>query len=79
VSEDVDMANEPRPGPEAPRRPRGWVSLYAVAFLLLVGAGVAFTASASGLLESARLQWTSTVLSALAIVVAIVSVVLPRR
>jgi hypothetical protein len=73
------MANGSRSGPEVPRPTRGWVSLYAIAFLLLVGAGVAFTASASGLLASARLQWTSTVLSALAIVVAIASVVLPRR
>jgi hypothetical protein len=78
VSEDADMANEPRADP-MPRRPRGWVSLYALSFLLLVGAGVTFAASARGLLASARLQWTSTVLSVLAIVVAIVSVVLPRR
>ena len=70
------MANEPRP---APRRPRGWVSLYAVAFLLLVGAGAAIAASAAGLLESTRLLWTSTALSGLAILVAIVSVALPRR
>ena len=63
----------------APRRPRGWVSLYAVAFLLLVGAGAAIAASAAGLLESTRLLWTSTALSALAILGAIVSVALPRR
>jgi hypothetical protein len=55
------------------------VSLYAVAFLLLVGAGVAIVASAAGLLVSTRLLWTSTVLSGLAIVTAIASVVLPRR
>jgi hypothetical protein len=55
------------------------VSLYAVAFVLLVGAGAAITLSAVGLLASTRLLWTSTVLSGLAIVVAIVSVVLPRR
>jgi hypothetical protein len=73
------MANGSRSDPEVPRPTRGWVSLYAIAFLLLVGAGVAFTAWASGLLASTRLQWTSTVLSALAIVVAIASVVLPRR
>jgi hypothetical protein len=78
VSEDVDVSNEPRSDP-MPRPPRGWVSLYALSFLLLVGAGVAFAASASGLLASSRLQWTSTALSALAIVVAIASVVLPRR
>jgi hypothetical protein len=55
------------------------VSLYAVAFLLLVGAGAAIAASAAGLLESTRLLWTSTALSALAILGAIVSVALPRR
>jgi len=60
-------------------RPRGWVSLYTVAFLLLLGAGAAIAASAAGLLESTRLLWTSTVLSGLAILVAIVSVALPRR
>jgi hypothetical protein len=76
VSEDVAMTTD-----EGPRRTRvrGWVSLYALAFGLLVGAGTAITLSAVGLLESTRLLWTSTVLSGLAIVVAIVSVVLPRR
>jgi predicted MFS family arabinose efflux permease len=61
------------------RRPRGWVSLYAVAFALLVGAGATIGASAVSLLESTRLLWASTVLSGLAIVMAIVSVLLPRR
>jgi hypothetical protein len=70
------MSNEPQP---VPRRPRGWVSLYAVAFLLLLGAGAAIAVSAAGLLESTRLLWTSTALSGLAILVAIVSVALPRR
>ena len=76
MSEDVPMSDEPRP---APHRPRGWVSLYAVAFLLLLGAGAAIAVSAAGLLESTRLLWTSTALSGLAILVAIVSVALPRR
>jgi hypothetical protein len=79
VSEDVGMPDDERSGPDVPRRARGWVSLYAVAFLLLVGAGVAIVASAAGLLVSTRLLWTSTVLSGLAIVTAIASVVLPRR
>jgi hypothetical protein len=79
VSEDVEMPDEPHSEPDVPRRPRGWVGLYAVAFVLLVGAGVAITASAEGLLASTRLLWTSTVLSSLAIVTAIVSVVFPRR
>jgi hypothetical protein len=55
------------------------VSVYALAFLLLVGAGAAMGASAVGFLTSTRLLWTSTVLSGLAILVAIVSVTLPRR
>ncbi|MDP9327657.1 MAG: hypothetical protein M3P10_05575 [Actinomycetota bacterium] len=50
-----------------------------MAFLLLAGAAVAFVASAAGLLESTRLLWTSTLLSGVAIVIATVSVVLPRR
>jgi hypothetical protein len=79
VSEDVGMPEDERSGPDARRRARGWVSLYAVAFLLLVGAGVAIVTSAAGLLVSTRLLWTSTVLSGLAIVTAIASVVLPRR
>ena len=77
MREDVRMRQDTRTSP--PSRPRGWVSLYAVAFVLLVGAGAAITLSAVGLLASTRLLWTSTVLSGLAIVVAIVSVVLPRR
>ena len=79
MSEDGQMSSEPVAGSQAPRRPRGWVSLYALAFLLLLGAGVAFGVSARGLLGSTRLLWGSTALSGLAIVVAIVSVVLPRR
>ena len=63
----------------ARRRPRGWVSLYAVAFVFLVGAGAAFASSAVGLLASTRLLWVSTALSGLAIVTAVVAVVLPRR
>jgi len=74
VSEDVAMESQP-----GGRRSRGWVSVYALAFLLLVGAGAAMTASAVGFLTSTRLLWTSTVLSGLAILVAIVSVTLPRR
>lgn len=78
LRESAGMTKDSQTSPDA-KRPRGWVSLYALAFLLLVGAGAAFAASAAGLLVSTRLQWTSTVLSALAIVVAIVSVTLPRR
>ena len=74
------MESRERTDPEgAGRRPRGWVSLYALAFVLLIGAGTAIAASAVSLLESTGLLWVSAALSVLAIVVAIVSVVLPRR
>ena len=76
------IVGEPRAETDAPHaggRSRGWVSLYALAFLLLLGAGAAIAASAAGLLESTRLLWTSTVLSGLATVAAIASVLLPRR
>jgi len=65
--------------PAAGRRVRGWASMYAVAFVLLVGAGAAMAAAAVSLLSSTRLLWVSAILSALAIVVAVVSVLLPRR
>ena len=74
---DPDQRTEPETVPDA-RRPRGWASLYALAFVVLVGAGAALTLAAVSLLESTRLLWVSTALSGLAIVLAIASVVLPR-
>jgi hypothetical protein len=59
--------------------PRGWVSLYAVGFVLLVLAGATLVSAALGFLESTRLLWISIGLSALAIVTAVVGVTLPRR
>jgi hypothetical protein len=86
VSEDVEVSDPletPIETPAAPsqdaKRPRGWVSLYALAFLLLVGAGAAMGASAVGLLASTRLLWTSAILSGGAILIAVLAVVLPRR
>jgi hypothetical protein len=64
---------------ERGRRPRGRVSLYAIAFVLMLSAGAALVASARGFLESTRLLWLSTALSGLAIVAAIAGLVLPRR
>jgi len=64
---------------EQPARIRGRVSLYAVAFVLLVGAGAALVASAVGFLASTRLLWVSTGLSAAAIGAALLGVLLPRR
>jgi hypothetical protein len=62
-----------------PTRQRGWVSLYAVAFGLMALAGGLFVASFLGRLESIRLLWASVWVSAAAIVLAVASVLAPRR
>jgi hypothetical protein len=49
--------------------------LYAIAFVLMIGAGIALVASIRGFLESTRLQWFSMALSVAAIVVAVITVV----
>lgn len=64
---------------EQPRPRRGWVSLYAVAFALLLVAGVVFAFATFGQLESLRLLRVSAWLSVAAIVAAVVSVVIPVR
>ena len=61
------------------RRRRGWLSLYAVAFGLMVAAAVAIAVSSLGSLRSIGLLWFSIVLSVLAIGLAIGSVLVPRR
>lgn len=58
---------------------RGWSSLYALSFGLLLAAGVALTVATLGSLNSLRLLRVSAGLSIAAIVVAVVSVVLLRR
>ncbi len=58
---------------------RGWVSLYAGAFVLLLASGVALAASSLGTLRSIGLLWMSALLSTAAIAVAVLSLVLPRR
>jgi hypothetical protein len=62
-----------------PGRKRGWVSLYAVAFVLMAVAGGLVVASFLGRLESIRLLWASAWISGAAIVVAAASVLVPRR
>lgn len=64
---------------EQPRPRRGWVSLYAVAFALLLAAGAVFAFATVGQLESLRLLRVSAGFSVAAIVAALASVVLPRR
>lgn len=58
---------------------RGWVSLYAAAFALMLVGGAFLVASALGRLGSIRLLWVSAWFSVAAIVVAVASVLLPRR
>jgi hypothetical protein len=60
-------------------RQRGWTSLYAVSFALLLAAGITLTVATLGSLNSLRLLRVSAGLSVAAIVIAVVSVVLPRR
>jgi hypothetical protein len=63
----------------APSRPRGWVSIYLVAFAMLLGAGLVLAIAARGFLASIGLLWLSIALSAGALVLAVVSAVLPPR
>ena len=58
---------------------RGWVQVYAIAFVLMAVAGGLFVVSFLGRLESIRLLWASAGVSVAAIVVAAVSVLAPRR
>ena len=63
----------------APDRPRGWMSLYLVSFALLTAGALCLAIAARGFLESIALLWTSIGLSAGALAMAVVSVVLPPR
>ncbi|MGA9160811.1 MAG: hypothetical protein WB297_08120 [Actinomycetota bacterium] len=58
---------------------RGWVSLYAAAFVLMLVAAVALMASSLGSLRSIGLLWISSALSLAAAVLAVASVLVPRR
>ena len=58
---------------------RGWVSLYAAAFAVMLAAAIALMASSLGSLRSIGLLWISSALSLLAAGLAVASVVVPRR
>jgi predicted exporter len=64
---------------EGSRRPRGWLSLYLVSFVLMIAAGAVLVLAARDLLRSLTPLWISTGLSAAAIAAAVAGVVLPRR
>ena len=64
---------------DEPKPFRGWISLYAAAFVLMLTSGVVFVVASLGKLESIRLLRASAWISAAAIVLAVASVVAPRR
>ncbi len=65
---------------EAPTKPpRGWVTLYAVAFVLMIVAGVLIAVAGKSFLSSTTPLLVSAACSGAAIVLAVLSVVLPRR
>jgi hypothetical protein len=64
---------------EEPNRRRGWVSLYAAAFVLMLLAAVALMASSLGSLRSIGLLWISSALSLAATGLAVASALVPRR
>lgn len=64
---------------EVTEQRRGWTSLYAASFALLLAAGITLTVATLGSLNSLRLLRVSAGLSVVAIVIAVMSVVLPRR
>ncbi len=63
----------------APPRPRGWMSLYLVAFAMLLAGAACLAVAARGFFESIALLWLSIALSAGALATAVVSVALPPR
>ena len=64
---------------EGSKRRRGWVSLYAAAFVLMLLAAVALMASSLGSLRSIGLLWVSSVFSLAATGLAVASALVPRR
>ena len=65
---------------EAPEKPpRGWVTLYAAAFVLMLVAGLLIAVAGRSFLESTTPLLASAVCSGVAIVLAVLSVVLPRH
>lgn len=66
-------------GVAEPKPARGSMGLYAAAFGLMVAGGLLLVAASLGQLRSTRLLWVSAWLSVAAIVVAALSLLLPRR
>jgi hypothetical protein len=63
---------------DAPRL-RGSMVVYAVAFVLMLAAGALLGLAAREFLRETSMLWASIALSASAVVLAVLSVALPRR
>jgi hypothetical protein len=63
---------------DAPR-PRGSMAVYAVAFVVMLAAGALLGLAAREFLRETSMLWASIVLSGSAVVLSVLSVVLPRR
>ncbi len=59
--------------------PRGWTTLYVAAFVSMLVAGALLAVAARGFLDRLELLWISAGLSLVAIVLAVLALVLPRR
>ncbi|MGZ8581262.1 MAG: hypothetical protein ACXWW9_08270 [Actinomycetota bacterium] len=65
---------------EAPTpRPRGSMVVYAVAFVVMLAAGALLGLAAREFLRETSMLWASIALSTSAVVLSVLSVVLPRR
>ena len=62
-----------------PSSPRGSMAVYGVAFVVMLAAGVLLGLAAREFLRETGLLWASIALSAGAVVLAVVSLVLPGR
>jgi Na+/proline symporter len=59
--------------------PRGSVVLFAVAFVVMLAAGVLLGLAAREFLQESMLLWASIALSVSAVVLAVLAAALPRR
>ena len=59
--------------------PRGSMAVYAIAFVVMLAAGLALGLAARDFLREDSMLWASIGLSATAVVLAAVSLVVPRR
>ena len=62
-----------------PSRSHGWVSLYLVAFVLLLVSGLSVALAARSFLESLAPLYLSMALSVVSAILAVVAVLLPKR